>query len=59
MDLPGMFDYRCRVSLYGSGCTVSVFDEKEAEEVCDLDPFCKGFVVSKERTWTGNKYVYV
>ncbi|KAK3597422.1 hypothetical protein CHS0354_040160 [Potamilus streckersoni] len=58
-DLPGQYDYRCRFSLSGSGCTVSVFDQKEAEEVCDLDPECKGFVISSQKSWTGRIFVHL
>lgn len=59
MDLPGKYDYRCRVSLSGSGCTVSIFDQKEAEKICDSDPDCQGFVMSKDRTWTGRILVHL
>ncbi|KAL5009400.1 hypothetical protein ScPMuIL_014981 [Solemya velum] len=58
-DLPGMFDYRCRFSISGSGCTVSVFDRKEAEELCDKDPECSGFVLSSQRTWTGRIVIHL
>ena len=35
-DLPGQFDYRCRTSLSGVGCTLSVFDQREDKELQDL-----------------------
>lgn len=53
-DLPGKFDYRCRLSLSGSGCTRSAYDVMEASTICDADPECQGFVVSKQTTWSGN-----
>lgn len=53
-DLPGKFDYRCRLSLSGSGCTRSAYDVMEASTICDADPECRGFVVSKQTTWSGN-----
>ena len=52
-DLPGMFDYRCRFSLSSAGCSVSVYDQREAEDICDMDEECKGFVMSSSKTWTG------
>lgn len=56
-DLPGLFDYRCRYSIATSGCTVSAFDEKEAEELCDFDSQCQAFVISSQKTWTGRQTV--
>ena len=53
-DLPGQYDYRCRLSLSGSGCTISVFDQREAEEICSADLECQGFVMTNDKTWTGN-----
>ena len=52
-DLPGLYDYRCRYSVASSGCTVSVFDQREAEDLCDGDPDCHAFVMSDQTTWTG------
>ena len=52
-DLPGEYDYRCRMSMSGGGCTLSVFDQREAEDICDVDPDCKGFVMTQQHTWTG------
>lgn len=56
-DLPGQFDYRCRYSIATSGCTVSVFDQKEAEDLCDYDPECQAFVISSETSWTGMQLI--
>ena len=53
-DLAGLFDYRCRYSVASVGCTVSVFDMAEAEEMCNADDQCHAFVVSPQTTWTGN-----
>lgn len=53
MDMPGLHDYRCRLSLSVATCTVSVYDVQEAEEICEADEQCKGFVMSKQKTWTG------
>ncbi|XP_041353612.1 extracellular tyrosine-protein kinase PKDCC-like [Gigantopelta aegis] len=58
-DLPGQFDYRCRFSMSGGGCTLSVFDSLEAESICNLDPDCKGFVMTNQKTWTGRKIVHL
>ncbi|XP_074640104.1 extracellular tyrosine-protein kinase PKDCC-like [Tubulanus polymorphus] len=58
-DFPGLFDYRCRFSLSGNGCTVSVFDQREAEDICNLDNNCQGFVVSSKKTWTGRKIIHL
>lgn len=57
-DLPGIHDYRCWASLSGTGCALSVFDRKEAEDMCDTDPECHGFVMTQETTWTGRKIVH-
>jgi extracellular tyrosine-protein kinase PKDCC& len=52
-DLPGLHDYRCRYSIARSGCTVTVFDRQEAEQLCDFDPDCRAFVLSNRTSWTG------
>ena len=57
-DLPGLFDYRCRYSVASGICTVSVFDQHEAEQLCNNDPDCNAFVLSPHRTWTGI-YIYI
>lgn len=56
-DLPGLFDYRCQLSLAEVGCSFSVFDEQEAEVACDTDLDCKAFVLTDVKTWTGNIYI--
>ncbi|KAK3092758.1 hypothetical protein FSP39_006941 [Pinctada imbricata] len=58
-DLPGIHDYRCRMSLSGFGCTLSVFDPREAQDICDLDEECQGFVMSKVKTWSGRILVHL
>ncbi|KAL8580760.1 hypothetical protein ACOMHN_018432 [Nucella lapillus] len=58
-DLPGQYDYRCRMSMSGGGCTLSVFDQREAEDLCDLDPECHAFVLTTQRTWTGRTLVHM
>ncbi|ESO92038.1 hypothetical protein LOTGIDRAFT_62659, partial [Lottia gigantea] len=58
-DLPGEYDYRCRYSMSGGGCTVSVFDRKEAEDLCSRDPECKSFVMTNSLTWTGMCLVFL
>ncbi|KAK6181547.1 hypothetical protein SNE40_009378 [Patella caerulea] len=58
-DLPGQHDYRCRFSMSGVGCTVSVFDQREAEDICKIDPECKGFVITDQTTWAGRKIVHL
>lgn len=58
-DLPNVYDYTCRLSLTGLGCTVSVFDIIEAEELCNNDVKCKAFVVSGHRTWTGRIVIHL
>ena len=57
-DLPGLYDYRCRFSLSSAGCSVSVFDRREAEDICDMDEECKGFVMSATKTWTGGYFFH-
>ena len=52
-DMPGQYDYNCQYCMDGSGCTVSVYDIKEAEQLCDADVQCKAFVLTDSRTWTG------
>ncbi|KAK7487004.1 hypothetical protein BaRGS_00021674, partial [Batillaria attramentaria] len=52
-DLPGQFDYRCRMSMSGAGCTLSVFDQREAEDLCDADPDCRGVIMTQQKTWAG------
>ena len=54
-DLPGQFDYRCRMSMSGGACTLSVFDQREAEDMCDADPDCQAFIMTKQHTWTGKR----
>ncbi|KAI0236607.1 Extracellular tyrosine-protein kinase PKDCC [Lamellibrachia satsuma] len=58
-DLPGQWDYHCRYTVASSGCTVSVFDRREAEDMCDAEPDCRAFVLSSERTWTGRIIAYL
>ncbi|XP_014788337.1 extracellular tyrosine-protein kinase PKDCC [Octopus bimaculoides] len=58
-DLPGKYDYRCRASISGTSCTFTVFDQKEAEDICERDPECFGFVMTQETTWTGRKIVHL
>ncbi|KAH9489512.1 hypothetical protein Btru_046929, partial [Bulinus truncatus] len=58
-DLPGQFDYRCRSSLSGDGCTVSVFDLTEAKDICDLDEECQCFVWTQTKTWTGRSIIHL
>lgn len=57
-DLPGEFDYRCQLSLSSNGCTLSVFDIHEAQDICLRDPDCQAFVMTQESTWTGRKIVH-
>ncbi|XP_064601711.1 extracellular tyrosine-protein kinase PKDCC-like [Liolophura sinensis] len=58
-DTPGHFDYRCKLSLSGSGCTISVFDQREAEDMCNTDPECRSFVMTSQMTWTGRKITHL
>ncbi|GAB1605112.1 extracellular tyrosine-protein kinase PKDCC-like [Argonauta hians] len=58
-DLPGQFDYRCRASISGTSCTLSVYDQKEAEDMCENDPDCYGFVMTNQTTWTGRRIVHL
>lgn len=59
VDLPGMYDYRCRFSLSSAGCSVSVYDRREAEDICDMEEECQGFVMSPTKTWTGRRLVHL
>jgi hypothetical protein len=52
-DMPGAHDYACKFSLTPNGCTLSVFDRREAEDFCDKDPMCQAFVMTDQKTWTG------
>ncbi|XP_013062692.2 extracellular tyrosine-protein kinase PKDCC-like [Biomphalaria glabrata] len=58
-DLPGEFDYRCGLSLSGDGCTVSVFDLREAQDVCDSEESCRGFVWTQSKTWAGRTIIHL
>lgn len=58
-DIRDNYDYICRLSLTGTGCTVSVFDLKEAEDLCNSDSECKAFVVTNQKTWTGHTVVHL
>lgn len=58
-DIPGQFDYRCRMSMSGAGCTLSVFDRREAEDLCDADPDCKGVIMTQQKTWAGRTIVHL
>lgn len=58
-DLPGQHDYRCRLSLSMATCTVSVFDLQEAEDLCNSDQDCKGFVVAQQTTWSGRHVIHL
>lgn len=59
IDLPGLHDYQCRYSLSVNDCTITVFDEREGEQLCDRDEQCRGFVMSPLRTWTGRAVVHL
>ena len=52
-DLAGLYDYTCRYSTQGGDCTVSVFDYREAQDLCEADPQCQAVVLTNQRTWTG------
>ena len=52
-DFPGQYDYNCRYSHGGKSCTISVFDRQEAEFLCNVEPECRAFVLTKHKTWTG------
>ena len=52
-DMPRRGDYHCRYTVASSGCMVSVFDRREAEDMCDAERDCRAFVLSSNRTWTG------
>ncbi|XP_053388586.1 extracellular tyrosine-protein kinase PKDCC-like [Mercenaria mercenaria] len=58
-DLPGQHDYRCQLSISMATCTVSVFDLREAEDVCNSDNKCRGFVVTQQKTWTGRHLIHL
>ncbi|ELT95075.1 hypothetical protein CAPTEDRAFT_134027 [Capitella teleta] len=46
-------DFVCQASLAPNACTLSVFDVREAEDVCDREATCKAFVMTDQKTWTG------
>ncbi|XP_059162283.1 extracellular tyrosine-protein kinase PKDCC-like isoform X2 [Physella acuta] len=57
-DLPGQYDYRCRLSMSSVSCTLSVFDLLEAQHICDRDSECQGFIWTQQKTWTGRTLVH-
>lgn len=57
-DLPALYDYRCKLTVSGYGCSQSVFDEEEAAAICAADSDCKAFVFTNVFTWTGRKMVH-
>uniref|UniRef100_A0A8D2KXL2 Extracellular tyrosine-protein kinase PKDCC n=1 Tax=Varanus komodoensis TaxID=61221 RepID=A0A8D2KXL2_VARKO len=48
-------DYRCWPSYHHKGCLLSVFDVREAIDVCESHSQCSAFVLTNQTTWTGNK----
>jgi hypothetical protein len=52
-DLPGLYDYRCPLSVSAVGCVISVFNEEEAVQICTNDDDCQPVVLGQEKTWTG------
>jgi len=52
-DLPGLYDYRCPLSISAVGCVMSVFNENEAADICTKDDDCHAVVLGQEHTWTG------
>ncbi|XP_029449167.1 extracellular tyrosine-protein kinase PKDCC [Rhinatrema bivittatum] len=51
-------NYRCWPSYDHKGCLLSVFDIREAMEVCESHPQCKAFVWTNQTTWTGRQLVF-
>ena len=54
-DFPGLHDYQCSMtqSLSAVNCQFLAFDETEAKQRCNEDSQCKAFVMSDDKTWTG------
>ncbi|XP_035678603.1 extracellular tyrosine-protein kinase PKDCC-like [Branchiostoma floridae] len=57
-DVPGVGDFDCLRSLSRGACAVSVFDAQEAASMCDSDAECRGFVLTKRKTWIGRPVAY-
>ncbi|KAF7252628.1 Extracellular tyrosine-protein kinase PKDCC [Varanus komodoensis] len=51
-------DYRCWPSYHHKGCLLSVFDVREAIDVCESHSQCSAFVLTNQTTWTGRHLVY-
>nr|XP_033791549.1 extracellular tyrosine-protein kinase PKDCC isoform X2 [Geotrypetes seraphini] len=51
-------NYRCWPSYHHQGCLLSVFDLREAIEVCESHSQCKAFVWTNQTTWTGRQLVF-
>uniref|UniRef100_A0A8D0DYZ1 Extracellular tyrosine-protein kinase PKDCC n=1 Tax=Salvator merianae TaxID=96440 RepID=A0A8D0DYZ1_SALMN len=51
-------NYKCWPSYHHKGCLLSVFDLREAMEICEGHSQCKAFVFTNQTTWTGRQLVY-
>ncbi|XP_030050469.1 extracellular tyrosine-protein kinase PKDCC [Microcaecilia unicolor] len=51
-------NYKCWPSYHHKGCLLSVFDLREAIEVCESHSQCKAFVWTNQTTWTGRQLVF-
>ncbi|ESN95229.1 hypothetical protein HELRODRAFT_193594 [Helobdella robusta] len=58
-DLPGHHDYQCSFTRNMIGCTLTVHDVIEAEEMCEAEKDCVAFVLSPLRSWTDRRYVHL
>uniref|UniRef100_A0A8C3SZG5 FAM69 protein-kinase domain-containing protein n=1 Tax=Chelydra serpentina TaxID=8475 RepID=A0A8C3SZG5_CHESE len=46
-------DYKCWPSYSHLGCLLSVHNAEEAAAICNSQPQCQSFIVTQQRTWTG------
>ncbi|KAF7251616.1 Extracellular tyrosine-protein kinase PKDCC [Varanus komodoensis] len=46
-------DYKCWPSYSRLGCMISVHNTEEAASICSSHPQCQRFIITPERTWTG------
>lgn len=55
MDLPGYYDYWCPSTRCPevNNCVFSVASEEEAQYICAMDKECRAFVMTEDKTWTG------
>lgn len=46
-------DYKCWPSYSHLGCLLSIHSTEEAAAICNSQSQCQSFIVTQQRTWTG------